>query len=87
MAGQHSPGCHQVPAQVSFVVALQRRRVVKVSRPAMCTIPSFCTLLLLSLPQACNDTVHLPLMHASLICMAACDQQVGSWQAPTLGSP
>ena len=24
--------------------------------------------------------------HASLICMAACHQQVGSWQAPTLGS-
>ena len=52
----------------------------------MCTTSSFCTLLLLSLPQACNDTVHLPLMHASLICMAACDQQVGSWQAPTPGA-
>ena len=33
----------------------------------------------------CHATVHLPVMHASLICMAACHQQVGSWQAPTLG--
>ena len=38
------------------------------------------------LPQACHDTVPLPAKHASLLCMAACDQQVGCWQAPTPGT-
>ena len=38
----------------------------------------------MSASDACHDTEHLPVVHAFLICMAACDQQVGSWQAPTL---
>ena len=42
---------NQVPRQVSLVVGRQWRGVLKVSRPVMCMIPSFCTLLLLSLPQ------------------------------------
>ena len=38
--------------------------------------PSICTLLPPTLPQACHGTVHMPAVHASLLYMAACDQQV-----------
>ena len=31
----------------------------------------------LPLPQACPGTVYMPAVHAHLLCMAACDQQVG----------
>ena len=40
-----------------------------------------------SLPQACHGTVYMPAVHAYLLCMAACDKQVGQAQAPTVGGP
>ena len=39
----------------------------------------------LPLPQACPGTVYMPAVRARLHCMAACDQQVASAPAPTLG--
>ena len=82
MAGQHPTGCHQVPAQVSLVVALQRRRGVKVSRPAMCTTSSFCTLLLLSLPQLlpCHSA---PACDARLLDLHGCLGPAGGLMAST----
>ena len=67
MPGKQSTGCHQVPAEVSFVAAHQWQVGLNVSRPADRTTSSICT----PLPPPCHDTVHLPAVHASLLCMAA----------------
>ena len=37
------------------------------------------------LPHACHGTVYMPAVHAYLLCMAACDKQVGRAQAPAVG--
>ena len=79
MPEKQSADCHRVPAKSLPVTGHHWQYYAEVQRPAVCT-NSFHLYSAAppppTLPQACHGTVHMPAVRASLLYMAACDQQV-----------